>query len=199
MTAHVLHISCNMLHYSSIRWLTKTLHLSAPGKDPLSNLRTDCYPANQTSLFQTHHFQIKGSCPYVWGRQHLKFCIPTFGTCEWRLGSLAPVTTVVFIEGQTMLASPGHHVSVGLQVFGASQALGSVDFSGVCVRHVQLTSHGIGCQVVAVCRVVTAIKKCASVRYHMFFFIALALLAQGLFFKLHFLIGKREKIKNKNL
>lgn len=100
------------------------------------------------------------------GRHLHEFCIPTFGAGEGRLGSLAAVATVVFVKGQTVLASPRHHVSVGLQVLGAGQALGPVDLAGVCVRHVQLTSHRIGCQVVAVRRVVTAFKTGASVKYY---------------------------------
>jgi len=83
----------------------------------------------------------------------------TFGSGEKGLRGFAAVAAVVLVEGQAVLPGPRHHLGVGLQLLGAGQGLGSVDPPGVRVRHVQLSAHRIGRQVIPVCRVVTALDN----------------------------------------
>lgn len=80
----------------------------------------------------------------------------TFGSGQRGLGGFASVSAVVLVEGQAVLAGAGHHLSVGLQIFGPGQGSGSVDPAGVGVGHVELSAHWVGGQVVAVGRVVAA-------------------------------------------
>lgn len=83
----------------------------------------------------------------------------TFGSGERGLGRFASVAAVVLVEGQAVLPGSCHHLGVGLQLLGPGQGFGPVDPPRVCVGHVQLPTHWVGGQVVAMRWVVAAFKK----------------------------------------
>jgi hypothetical protein len=84
---------------------------------------------------------------------------PTFWPSEQGLRGLAPIPTVGLVKGQTVLPGPCHHLRVTLQFLDPRQDLGPVDPPRVGVGHIQLPSHWVGGQVIAVSRVVTRIEE----------------------------------------
>lgn len=78
----------------------------------------------------------------------------TFRAHEGCLHRLASITTPCLIKWKALLSCSAYYLSIFGQVFHTHERLGPINPACVCVGNVQISRHGVSCEVVSVSWVV---------------------------------------------